>query len=138
MRHAGLSFSAIHQAILPSCHPLYESWVTALHLRHFHAGPSFVLGVIRQTHWPVLDAVRVTCKVIASCMHCRRYNPVLSQRMGDLPTPRVRPTPPFAHTGVDYTGPFLLRRLRGRVVRVEEKVWVAAFACMVTKAVGSC
>ncbi len=135
LRHAGLSFPAIHQAILPSCHPSYESWVMALHLRHFHAGPSFVLGVIRRTHWPVPDAVRVTRKVIASCVRCRRYNPVLSQRMGDLPAPRVRPAPPFAHTGVDYAGPFLLRRSRSHVVRVEEKVWVAVFVCMVTKAV---
>ncbi len=135
LHHAGLSFSAIHQTILPSHHPLYESWVMGLHLRHFHAGPLFVLGIVCQMHWPVPDAVWVTQKVIPSCVRCRRYNPVFLQRMCDLPAPCVQPAPPFAHTGVDNANPFLLRRSCGRVVCIEEKVWVVLFVYMVTKTV---
>ncbi len=55
--------------------------------------------------------------------------------MGDLRSPCMRPAPLFAHTGIDYAGPFLLRREQGRSARVEEKVWTAIFVCMCTKAV---
>ncbi len=81
------------------------------------------------------DLARVTRKVVAACVTCCRFNPVLAQHMGDLPSPRVRSAPPFSHVGVDYAGPFLLRRCRGRSGQVDEKVWVSVFVCMATKAI---
>ncbi len=135
LRHADLPYAARHQSLLPTRHPWFRMWVMGLHLRYFHAGTSLVLNMIRGSHWPVPDATRVTRQVISTCIRCKRFNPTLNQRMGDLPGPRVRPAPPFAHTGIDYAGPFLLRRARGRSAKVEEKVWTAVFVCMCTKAV---
>ncbi len=60
---------------------------------------------------------------------------MLSQQMGDLPSPCVRAAPPFSNVGVDYAGLFLLRRGCGRLWCIDEKVWAAVFVCMVTKAV---
>ncbi len=110
-------------------------WVTQLHADYFHAGPTLILITIRRSHWPVPDAARVARRTISRCVRCRHFNPTLCQKMGDLSSPRVRPAPPFSHTGIDYAGPFLLRRSRGRAARVDEKVWAAVFVCMVTKAV---
>ncbi len=122
LRNADISYSAEHQAILPSRHPLFLSWVRSLHLTNFHAGSSLIINIVRQSHWLVPDALRIVRREIAKCVQCRRYSPSLSQRMGDLPPPQVRPAPPFSHTGVDYAGPFLLRRSRGRSARIEEKI----------------
>ncbi len=118
LRHADLPYSARHQSLLPTRHPWFAMWVKHLHVEYFHAGPSLILNVIRRSHWPVPDASRVARKVVSSCVKCRRFNPALYQKMGDLPEPRVRPAPPFSHTGVDYAGPFLLHRPRGRSSRV--------------------
>ncbi len=122
LRHADLPYTARHQSLLPTHHTWFRMWVMGLHLRYFHTGSSLVLNMIRGSHWPVLDAARVTRQVISTCVRCKRFNPTLNQRMGDLPSPRVHPASPFAPTGIDYAGPFLLRRARGRSARVEEKV----------------
>ncbi len=106
-----------------------------LHIKYFHTGPSLILSLIRHSHWPVLDADREARKIVSSCVKCCRFNPSLNQRTGELPSPHVRPAPPFPHTGVDFAGPFLLRRRHGRHSQVDEKVWAAVFVCMATKAV---
>ena len=54
--------------------------------------------------------------------------------MGDLPTKRVQPARPFAHSGVDYAGPFLLKTSRHRGYK-SYKGYFAIFVCLCTKAV---
>lgn len=59
--------------------------------------------------------------------------------MASLPTVRVTPAPPFMISGVDFAGPFLIRRFPGRPLRnnsnVDEKVWIVVFVCLVTHAI---
>jgi len=52
--------------------------------------------------------------------------------MGDLPSPRVNPSPPFSHTGVDYAGPFSILPFVGGGQR-PRKHYVALFICLATK-----
>ncbi|XP_020295809.1 uncharacterized protein LOC109860845 [Pseudomyrmex gracilis] len=54
--------------------------------------------------------------------------------MADLPKQRVTPTRPFQHTGVDYTGPIMLRTTPGRGHK-SYKAFIVVFVCMSTKAV---
>ncbi|XP_066596904.1 uncharacterized protein [Prorops nasuta] len=54
--------------------------------------------------------------------------------MGELPSSRVRPALPFAHTGVDSCGPFFIKERKYRN-RNRIKVYVCVFICMVVKAV---
>ncbi|XP_053596159.1 uncharacterized protein LOC128668033 [Microplitis demolitor] len=54
--------------------------------------------------------------------------------MGQLPAPRVTPSPPFAHTGVDYAGPVTLKTWKGRGSK-SSKGWICVFVCLVTSAV---
>jgi len=54
--------------------------------------------------------------------------------MGDLPSSRVTPAPPFEHAGVDYAGPFRVTSFVGRGQKAH-KVYVALFICFVTKAI---
>ncbi|XP_008182613.1 uncharacterized protein LOC103309303 [Acyrthosiphon pisum] len=54
--------------------------------------------------------------------------------MADLPPARVLPSRPFAHVGVDYAGPFLIKEGRRKQAR-SVKGYLALFVCMVIKAV---
>ncbi|XP_044755080.1 uncharacterized protein LOC123314032 [Coccinella septempunctata] len=54
--------------------------------------------------------------------------------MGQLPEPRVRPSRPFLHTGVDYAGPLTLKAWKGRGAKTH-KGWVCVFVCFATSAV---
>lgn len=54
--------------------------------------------------------------------------------MGDLPADRVSPSPPFAHTGVDFAGPFLLKSHKGRGSKTS-KAYLCLFICFSSKAI---
>lgn len=54
--------------------------------------------------------------------------------MGSLPASRVKISRPFAHCGVDYAGPVVLREGKRRNAR-NHKAYIAIFICFATKAV---
>ncbi|XP_018400050.1 PREDICTED: uncharacterized protein LOC108777616 [Cyphomyrmex costatus] len=54
--------------------------------------------------------------------------------MGDLPSMRVQEARPFAHVGVDFCGPFLIKEKKHRN-RTKIKTYVCVFICMCVKAV---
>lgn len=59
--------------------------------------------------------------------------------MGSLPAPRVTISHPFSVSGVDFAGPYSVRRNHGKATRgnpnTTDKVWICIFFCMSTKAV---
>ncbi|XP_062558008.1 uncharacterized protein LOC134222880 [Armigeres subalbatus] len=55
--------------------------------------------------------------------------------MGDLPSYRVQPAPVFAHTGVDFAGPFHIKSHTGLRKAVITKGYVCLFVCMSTRAI---
>jgi len=66
---------------------------------------------------------------------CRRFSEEKQhQLMADLPEPRVTPSRPFTHSGVDFTGHFDIKMNKGRGIRTS-KGYVAVFVCLATKAV---
>ena len=54
--------------------------------------------------------------------------------MGELPEARVRPSPPFERSGVDYAGPFSIRLTKTRGKKTL-KGYNALFVCMSTRAI---
>ena len=73
-------------------------------------------------------------EVIGRCISCKkRMTPRITQEMVELPKIRLTPyEPPFTYSGVDYFGPFYVKRGRGKVA---EKRWGAIFVCMNSQAV---
>ena len=71
-------------------------------------------------------------RVLSSCFDCkRRLQSPDSQKMSDLPYERVTPgEPPFTFVGVDYFGPFYVKR--GRCM---EKRYGVLFTCLAVRAV---
>lgn len=54
--------------------------------------------------------------------------------MDDLPSSRVTPGRPFAHVGIDFTGPLLVKKSHRRNSR-SSKWYLAVFVCIVIKSV---
>jgi len=53
--------------------------------------------------------------------------------MGQLPQQRVNVSPPFAVTGVDFTGPLIVRSGVRQIVGT--KAWISLFVCFSTRAI---
>ena len=71
-------------------------------------------------------------RIIRTCVTCRRRDArPCQQKEADLPPDRVASyEPPFTNVGVDYFGPFAVKRGRGR-----EKRYGCLFTCLATRAI---
>ncbi|XP_071054708.1 uncharacterized protein [Onthophagus taurus] len=54
--------------------------------------------------------------------------------MGELPSPRITPSPQFTRTGVDYAGPIQIRTTKGRGYK-SYKGYIAVFVCLTIRAI---
>ena len=128
-----LSSSQKHPTILHGKDPLTQLIVTSKHRSLLHAGPTLLMAALGE-NFHILRArrlVRSTCK---RCITCRKTVATTErQLMGQLPTSRVNPAPPFFHTGMDFCGPFTIKR--GHTRRpVLLKCYACVFVCFTTKA----
>ncbi|XP_052895596.1 uncharacterized protein LOC128302785 [Anopheles moucheti] len=131
--NANISKDVKHPIILAASHHLSSLLVSAYHLKLLHAGPQLMLATIRQRFW-LIGGRNLARSVYHRCHTCFKNKPVLvKQAVADLPESRVTPTRPFAVSGVDYCGPFLLKStIRNRS---PTKAYIAIFVCFSTRAV---
>ncbi|KAK3708359.1 hypothetical protein QZH41_004261 [Actinostola sp. cb2023] len=133
IHNAPVVYDTAHPFILPKDH-----YVSTLIVRHYHkllghAGREHVLSAIRQCYW-IVNARSIVRRLLKECVTCRKRNaPVLTQMMADLPKERLTYTPyqpPFTYTGIDFFGPFYIKRGRGT-----EKVYACIFVCFNSRAI---
>ena len=131
IHRAPIAFEAAHPMILPKSHHVSVLIVRYYHHVLGHAGREHVLSVIRQRFW-IMRGRALVRRVVGSCVSCRRRNsPPLQQVMADLPKERLVPyQPPFTFTGLDFFGPFYVKRGRSAV-----KVYGCIFVCFNSRAV---
>lgn len=99
-----------------------------------HAGSQQLLASIRERYWPIKGR-NAAKAVVRDCIRCFKAKPkACAPLMGRLPEERIKPSPPFYTTGVDYAGPFVIKNKAGRGAK-EIKVYVCLFVCFVTKAI---
>ena len=110
--------------------------VSTLIIRHYHeilghAGCEHVLSFVRQSYW-IPGARILTRRILRNCLTCRKRNEAaIQQIMADLPKERLVPyEPPFTYTGVDFFGPFFVKRGRSSV-----KVYACIFVCFNSRAI---
>ena len=122
---------AKHQILLPTNHHVVHLIVREAHQRSGHAGVERVLSDLRQRFW-LVSGRRDVRTVVDSCITCRRSRGKMGvQLMADLPQSRsTAGEPPFSRMGVDYFGPFLVKRGRSEVKR-----YGCLFTCFATRAV---
>ena len=101
------------------------------HEKYFHCSHETVINEIRQKYWIV--GVRNSLRsLISRCVICKilRAKPQ-NPKMANLPTARLGyKLNPFAHCGLDYFGPMLVK-----IGRRREKRWGVLFTCMSTRAI---
>ena len=126
IHRAPIAFEVTHPMVLPKS---YLS-VSALIVRYYHhllghAGREPVLSCIRQYFW-ILRGRSLVRQILSKCVSRHRRNaPSLQQVMADLPKERLVPyQPPFTYTGLDFFGPFCVKRSHSTV-----KVCGCIFVC---------
>ena len=131
LKNAQVSEDARCPVILPKDHHVSELLVRHIHQRSGHSGREYVVAELRQKYW-VTGATSLVKKVLSGCVTCRRRSAQPGgQQMADLPADRVTPGgPAFTKVGVDYFGPFAVKRGRGT-----EKRYGCLFTCLTTRAV---
>lgn len=129
-----LNFDQKFPILLPRRHILSHLIVRQAHLSTSHGTQQQTCMMIGQRyHIPRLTSlVRF---IINKCVICFRFRcHGLQQQMAALPSPRVTPSRPFLHSGVDFAGPFELKKWRGKCNSFY-KSYIALFICLSTKAV---
>ena len=91
------------------------------------------INLLGEQFW-VIKGKAVVKEVIGRCISCKkRMAPRITQEMAELPKIRLTTyEPPFTYSGIDYFGPFCVKRGRGKVA---EKRWGAIFVCMNSRAI---
>lgn len=134
LRNSAFSFDQKHQIILPKDHKLTTLIAKYKHDVNLHCSQLHLLNILRQKYWPI-SGKSLTKKIIYNCVKCFKAKPrTYTEIMGDLPTLRVQPAPPFYNCGVDYAGPFFTRDRRARGYK-KYKSYVCLFVCFSTKAI---
>jgi len=105
-----------------------------LHGTYSHAGISALESILCHTYY--IPGLRNLLKLISrTCAPCQRaYAKPLSHQMGMLPPSRTTPAPTFDRVGIDFAGPFILKRGHTRKPTLV-KAYAVVFVCMATKAV---
>ena len=128
-----LTYSQSHPVILSSKSHICYLMFNSKHVALGHCGPSLLLSSTgSRVH--VLGTRHLSRAICRSCVICRKATAQTEQQMmGQLPTTRVTPSPPFTVCGVDYAGPFLIKRGHTRKPTIV-KAYLAVFVCFSTKA----
>ncbi|KYN22468.1 hypothetical protein ALC57_05137 [Trachymyrmex cornetzi] len=133
LQASNLSYSQKHPILLPSRHRLTDSIIREIHEKYHHIGIQTTLYIMRRRFW-ILDGRNQIRKIVRSCMRCFRFDAKsVEYKIGNLPPARVRETIPFAHTGIDFCGPFHIKEKKYRN-RIRIKVYVCMFVCLSIKA----
>ena len=131
-----LPYDARYPIILPRRHGVTRLIVKCEHKKGAHiCGTNHVLSELSKRYW-ILSAREAIREWESMCMTCkRRTTKTATQIMAPLPSGRLKlPSSlrSFVHTALDFAGPFLTIRGRGRC---REKRYLCLFTCMTTRAV---
>ena len=131
LRSASIPESAKHQVILPKDNHMSDLIIQHYHLASGHSGREHVLSLLRERFW-IIRANSAVQRLLSRCFNCRRRQaPVAEQKMAHLPEDCLTANkPPFTFVGVDFFGPFIVKRGRSEVKR-----YGCIFTCMTIRAV---
>lgn len=120
-----------HPAIIPKDHHITKMIIAHYHDKVKHHGKGFTINEIRANGYWIPGINRAVASHIHQCVKCRRLRrPTQEQRMADLPSERVDPSPPFTYCGMDCFGPFLIKQ-----ARKVHKRYGLLFTCFCSRAI---
>lgn len=129
-----INYDQKHPVILPYSHIVSKLIVRHAHLATLHGTEQqTVMLIIQRYH--ILKCKSLVKFIINKCVKCFRQRSLTqSQLMGQLPKYRITPNRPFLNSGVDFAGPFDIKKFKGRC-QSSYKSYFAIFVCFSTKAV---
>ena len=134
LSNANLSYDQCHPFIINDVCKFTVLLVKYYHIKYQHANVLLLRNILQQRFW-IIRGKGVIKKCVRECMICVRFKAkTYSQLMGDLPADRVNPSRPFSKCGVDYAGPFLLKKFKGRCSTFS-KAYISLFICFTTRAI---
>ena len=118
LSRAAMPEESKHPAILAKDLHISDLILQHIHREVGHGGRNHMLSRLRQRYW-IPGASGSIRWILAKCVVCRRLHGVVGPpQMADLPADRVSSEePPFSHVGVDFFGPFEVKRGRSLVKR---------------------
>ena len=131
LRRASTPLDLRHPIILPK-----DGVVTRLILAHHHEktqhqGRGQTMNELRANGYWIVGGSKAVAQYVRQCVPCRRARgSQAEQRMADLPSDRVDPSPPFTYCGMDCFGPFHTKQ-----GRKEHKRYGLLFTCLCSRAV---
>lgn len=131
LERAELPYDAKHPLVLPKESAVDKLLLDDAHKSCGHLGKNTVLAFIRQKYW-IIGARTHLKSLLSKCVTCRKYRaPCSKQKMANLPGERLAADePPFSRIGMDFFGPFELKRGRSVIKR-----YGVIFTCLVSRAV---
>ena len=119
--------------LLPKDHPISNLIMVYEHKAGGHLGVASTISKIRSRYW-ILGITKAVKAMITACAICQRIRKRLCiQQMSALPVERLKPSPAFLYTCIDYFGPFMVK---GEVQkRVRGKCYGVIFTCLACRAV---
>ena len=126
-----LDDNAKHPVILPKDSHITNLIICQHHTKTNHQGRGITLNEIRSCGYWIVGGSSLVSRHISKCIICRKVRSTTQgQKMADLPTDRVEPSPPFTYSAVDFFGPFYVKE-----GRKELKRYGVLFTCMACRAV---
>ena len=128
---SSLLYGVKHPMLLPRKSHVTELIIKFHHERVSHQGRGMTVGELRSSGYWILGCTKAVSSHIHKCVPCRKMRgKAQGQKMANLPTERLEPTPPFTHCGIDCFGPFMVKE-----GRKELKKWGLLVTCLVSRAV---
>ena len=125
---ADMEYESKHPIIIPPGH-VAELIIRFQHILLKHAGVSTLVSTLRNTYW-IVGLRKMAKSVCRMCVPCRRHDSKpCTQPAAPLPELRVKPTPPFSVTGLDYAGPLYCTNMPSK------KLYILLFTCAVIRAI---
>lgn len=129
-----LNYDQRHPIILPYGHIISRLIVRHAHVTTLHGTDQQTMMLVTQ-RYHIIRCKGLVKTIRHNCIKCFRQKCIAqNQLMGQLPSPRITPSRPFLHSGVDFAGPFQLKRFKGRCQSFY-KAYFAIFVCFSTKAI---
>ena len=121
------------QILLPYSHPYTKLVMVDAHCKGGHRGRDATVARFRTRFW-TSHATKLSKSVCDNCQLCRLRNAKqLSQIMGQMPSSRLMPSPPFTSVMLDLFGPY---HVRGEVQkRITCKAWGVIFTDLCSRGV---
>lgn len=131
MKNASFSTTLKHPVIVPKHHHVTKLLIAHFHSNVQHQGKGQTINEIRSNGFWIPGINKAVASFVHQCVKCRKLRRgTEEQKMADLPSQRLDPSPPFTYCGMDCFGPFLTKQ-----ARKVHKRYGLLFTCLCCRAV---